>query len=92
MDPQDHRRLNRRDMLRLGGAALIGAAARPAFADDRLSNACFKPSLSEILQDACAGNEALEVFPTSPFILGPFTDKLPVPPPLRPIPKSEVDL
>ncbi len=92
MSNRDVLRFNRRDLLRLGGAALIGGAARPAFAENRLSNACFKPSLSEILQDACAGNEALEVFPTSPFILSPFTDKLPVPPPLAPIPKSEVDL
>ena len=88
----DYRRLNRRDLLKWGSAALVGAVARPAFADDRMSNACFQPSITEILQDACAGNEALEVYPTSPFILNPFTDELPVPRPLAAIPKSEVAL
>jgi FtsP/CotA-like multicopper oxidase with cupredoxin domain len=37
------------------------------------------------------GSVYLEAFPTSPVILNPFTDKLPIPEPMKPTPKSVVD-
>jgi FtsP/CotA-like multicopper oxidase with cupredoxin domain len=80
--------LNRRDLLKLGSGALAGSAAalrpRPALGQHGnwpiLDNANY----------ACAGQGYTEVFPTSPFILNPFTDPLPVPAPLKPTPLSEV--
>ena len=57
-------KLNRRDLLKMSGAALIGAAgARP--------------------RNAWAADPD-EVYPTSPHILDPFSDELPVPLPLQP--------
>jgi FtsP/CotA-like multicopper oxidase with cupredoxin domain len=92
MNRDNRHGLNRRDLLKWGGAALLGSAAglRPSAAYGQMK-ACPTPDPLEILQGPCAGSEALEVFPTSPFILYPFTDPLPIPAPLAPVPKSEVD-
>src|SRR5258708_7848582 len=86
-------RLNRRDLLRLGGAIVAGSAAafRPATAFGETRSVCPGPDPSFILQGPCAGTDALEVYPTSPLILDPFTDPLPIPMPLAPVPKSDVD-
>jgi FtsP/CotA-like multicopper oxidase with cupredoxin domain len=93
MQNRDVLRLNRRDLFKLGGAVLIGSAARPVLAfDDGMAATCRGPEPSDILQGPCAGTEAIEAFPTSPFILNPFTDPLPIPKPLAPVPKSDVDL
>ncbi|HXD19790.1 MAG TPA: multicopper oxidase domain-containing protein [Vicinamibacterales bacterium] len=94
MTHNDFLRLSRRELLRLGGAALVGSVARPAWADTRMSSSCVepRPPVLDILQGACAGGEAVEAYPTSPFILYPFTELLPIPKPLAPVPKSEVDL
>jgi len=85
--------LNRRDLLKWGGAALLGSAAnlRPSAAYAQIK-ACPTPDPLEILQGACAGGTAIEAYPTSPFILDPFTDPLPIPAPLAPVPKADVDL
>jgi len=92
MNRHDVRGLNRRDLLKWGGAALLGSAAnlRPSAAYGQI-RACPTPDPLEILQGACAGGDAIEAFPTSPFILYPFTDPLPIPAPLAAVPKSEVD-
>ena len=37
------------------------------------------------------GSVFIEAFPTSPLILSPFTDPLPIPKPMVPTPKAEVD-
>jgi FtsP/CotA-like multicopper oxidase with cupredoxin domain len=37
------------------------------------------------------GSVYIEAFPTSPLVLSPFNDPLPIPEPLRPTPKAEVD-
>ena len=89
------RRFNRRDLLRLGGAIVGGSAVglRPQalLAQLQMRSACPAPDAADILQGACAGDGAIEVYPTSPMILNPFTDLLPIPKPLVPVPKSEVD-
>jgi FtsP/CotA-like multicopper oxidase with cupredoxin domain len=86
-------RVSRRDLLKMSGAMLLGSPAhlraRSAFAID-------DPVL------ACAGGEVLEVFPTSPLVGGyidsggvvrgsAFTDPLPIPSPLAPVPLSDVN-
>jgi FtsP/CotA-like multicopper oxidase with cupredoxin domain len=67
--------LGRRDVLKIGAgagaAAAIGAVAAaptPASADGGTSSG-----------GTCSGLQAIEAFPTSPLILNPFTDPLPVP-------------
>ncbi|HEY3312327.1 MAG TPA: multicopper oxidase domain-containing protein [Anaerolineales bacterium] len=70
--------LSRRDFLKLG---LIGSGA-VALSSSRLYNAIYSVK---------AGGPYTEVFPTSPLILSPFQDVLPIPKALAPIPKSEVD-
>src|SRR5882762_9500790 len=91
MDKGDSLRINRRDLLKLGGAVLLGSAAadvQPASASDRvMSSSCaFVPDAEQLFQSPCAGQGAIEVMPTSPFILEPFREDnpLPVPAPLAP--------
>jgi FtsP/CotA-like multicopper oxidase with cupredoxin domain len=89
-------RLNRRELLKWGGAALLGGAAdlraTPALAQNEL--ACYLPK-PEPKYESCSGGSAIEVMPTSPLIGGyvdsnnlvkgaAFTDELPIPKPLRP--------
>src|SRR5215212_10205808 len=71
--------LTRRDMLRVSGTA--GLLALGAV------------NLAGVPRGFGASSRALalEVFPTSPLILRPFDDPLPVPSALAPIPKSVVD-
>jgi FtsP/CotA-like multicopper oxidase with cupredoxin domain len=76
---KDALRLNRRDLLKLGGAALVGSVA----------NLRADP-VSAAVTTACSGAGAIEVYPTTPLILSPFTDPLPVLAPLAPVPMSEV--
>jgi FtsP/CotA-like multicopper oxidase with cupredoxin domain len=87
-------RLNRRELLQWGGAALLGSTAglRPSTAYGDTIKPCPSPDPLGILQSACAGGDAIEVYPTSPFILYPFTDPLPIPAPLKPVSKADVDL
>src|SRR6266540_840391 len=72
--------LSRRDLIKLsmmsGAATLLGA--RRAF-----GQACVDQTPIDIAEavNLCNVNEA---FPTSPFILNPFTDPLPIPTTLRP--------
>src|SRR5919106_7032813 len=90
-------RLNRRELLKWGGAALVGGAANlPTSAVGQTELACYLPK-PEPRYEPCSGGEALEVMPTSPLIGGyvdsnnvvrgaAFTEYLPVPHPLRPRP------
>jgi len=92
MDKHDSLRMNRRDLLKLGGAVLLGSAAadvQPTSASDQVmaSSSCsFVADAKQLFQSPCAGQGAIEVMPTSPFILDPFNiyNKLPVPEPLLP--------
>jgi FtsP/CotA-like multicopper oxidase with cupredoxin domain len=71
--------LTRRDLLRLsmmaGSATLIGSRIMRA---------------SVARAQVCDPENFLELYPTSPLILNPFTDPLPVPKALAPVPYSEV--
>ncbi len=75
----DNVRLTRRDMLRLGaGSAGLFALSASGLAVPRgLASG--------------GGNIYLEAFPTSPLILRPFNDPLPIPSALAPIAKADVD-
>ncbi len=69
MKPRKQLNLTRREVLKLG--ALSGGAAL-------VGSTLFAPTR------AFACDTGGEPFPTSPFILNPFTDPLPIPPPLAP--------
>jgi FtsP/CotA-like multicopper oxidase with cupredoxin domain len=74
-------RLTRRDMLKLtvGGAGMFALTASGLAVPRGLA------------KGGSSGKIYLEAFPTSPLILSPFNDPLPVPKALRPVPKSDVD-
>jgi FtsP/CotA-like multicopper oxidase with cupredoxin domain len=73
--------MNRRDLFKLGGGMLVGSAAA--------LRASTQAGAQVLLPGGCGVDG--EPFPTSPFILSPFTDPLPIPVPLAPTPKSVVD-
>lgn len=87
----DHGDLSRRTILRLGAAGVVGVgltAVRgtgvPYLADKGwLSADGAFAAVSTALGDALY----TEVYPTSPLILSPFRDELPIPKALRPTPK-----
>src|SRR5689334_20073822 len=73
--------LSRRDLIKLGltaGAATV--VGTPAFASSGSS--------TSTTGNPCG--QAIEVFPTSPLILEPFKDSLPIPRAMAPTPTSEV--
>jgi FtsP/CotA-like multicopper oxidase with cupredoxin domain len=84
--------VTRRAMLRLGALGAAGVAVGAGWSSARpyLTRNGFN-SADGVFQ---AGSLALanamytEVFPTSPLILNPFTDALPIPKALSPVPKS----
>ncbi|HEV8318523.1 MAG TPA: multicopper oxidase domain-containing protein [Vicinamibacterales bacterium] len=94
-------RLSRRDLLKLTGGVVVGSVAglrtTPAFGQYSLDQ-CKPPAMEPA---ACAGGDVIEVFPTSPLIGGyvengvvkgsAFRDRLPIPAPLAPVPRSIVD-
>jgi len=86
-------RLNRRDLLKFGGAAIIGSAASLRNASAQTAGA--QCNLPQVEFAPCAGGLPIEAFPTSPLIGGfvdsnnvvrgsAFTQLLPVPEPLAP--------
>ena len=89
-------RLKRRDLLKFGSAILLGGAAglrpRTSFSLEPSHGVCPLPFTPEISE--CPWNDDLfvEFYPTSPFILEPFRDPLPVPEPLQPSTLSELTL
>jgi FtsP/CotA-like multicopper oxidase with cupredoxin domain len=89
MDTKNGLRFDRRAMLKYGGAALIGAAAEfpSANASAGQQASCdFKADPALLAESPCTGQKVdIEFFPTSPFILTPFVDDLPVPQPLQPL-------
>jgi hypothetical protein len=84
-------RLNRRELLKWGGAALVGGVVnlRPGTAFGCGDRKCeLPPQLSPCpVEDPL---ELVEFYPTSPFILDPFRDPLPIPKPLRPVSLEEL--
>jgi FtsP/CotA-like multicopper oxidase with cupredoxin domain len=87
------KKVGRRSILRvgaLGGAGLafgaVQGVARPRLAGDKWLSA---DGAFAATSDALANVLYLEIFPTSPLILSPFSDELPVPRALAPVSKSE---
>ena len=72
--------MNRRDLLKLGGGLLVTGAA--ALRGTRAAAAPFAPMQELPCLDG--GPLYQEVYPTSPFILEPFTQDLPNPAPMKP--------
>ncbi len=70
-------KISRRDIFRMG--LMAGGAA--------LSLKAFDGGTSG---GSCGGGQIIEAFPTSPLILSPFNDPLPIPTPLAPVPLSQV--
>src|SRR3954465_1607993 len=79
MESIDRVRLTRRDMLRLtaGGAGMFMLTASGLAVSSGVS--------------AGGGGLYVEAFPTSPVILSPFNEPLPIPKAMAPIPKVDVD-
>src|SRR5262245_51279578 len=88
MEEKDSRRpliINRRELFKYGGAALAGSVGLLRAAEvsgQTCTGACPVPP------PACSG-AITEVFPASPLILEPWSDQLPVPTALAPVPASE---
>jgi FtsP/CotA-like multicopper oxidase with cupredoxin domain len=74
-------RLTRRDMLKLsaGGAGVFALTASGLAVPRGFG------------KGGGGGSIYIEAFPTSPLILSPFNDPLPIPEPMAPVPKSVVD-
>ncbi len=70
--------LSRRDVLKIGAAA--GAATAVGAIAGRPTTAA-----AQVGATSCTGLQAIEAFPTSPLILNPFVDAMPVPKAARPI-------
>ena len=86
--------VTRRTMLRVGAVGATGAAltAAGAFGGPHLAKrGLLSPDGAFGATSMGLGDLLfyLEEFPTSPLILSPFVDKLPVPTALKPVPKSE---
>ncbi len=80
MDTRQRGNLNRRDLLKLGGGLLVASAGLRGTA-----GAAGRPG-GLLQQVPCTDGGPLysELYPTSPFILEPFTQALPNPAPMKP--------
>src|SRR3954451_6897807 len=80
MERLDRVRMTRREMLRLstGGAAMFALTASGL-------------AVSSGVGASSSGNIYIEAFPTSPLILSPFDEPLPIPKATAPVAKSMVD-
>ena len=94
-DHRDHRDrgLARRSLLRLGALGVTGGAllsAKSLWAPGLAERGLWSPDGAFAATSTALGDIVFytEVFPTSPLILSPFTDPLPVPEPLKPVPPS----
>src|ERR687885_164616 len=89
----DNGQVSRRNVLRIGAAAgaAFGLGAGKLFVEPSLANRGLLSSNGVFGATSIALADALytEVFPTSPLILSPFNDPLPVPQAARPVPKYE---
>ena len=85
MDNRHPNHLNRRQMLKLGGGLLVagGAALRGTSA---MAESASSPAPGGGQEQPCLDGGPLytEVYPTSPFIMEPFSQPLPNPVPMKP--------
>ena len=80
MDTRHPGTMNRRDLLKLGGGLLVSSATML-----RGTNAAAAPfAAMQELPCLDGGPLYTEVYPTSPFVLEPFTQELPNPAPMKP--------
>jgi FtsP/CotA-like multicopper oxidase with cupredoxin domain len=83
MDKRHALMLNRREWLRLGGGTLAAAAA--GLRIGALHAAEGNPQMGDGLTPCLDGGPLYtEIFPTSPFVLEPFTQNFPNPMPMKP--------
>src|SRR4051794_23645217 len=83
---------SRRTMLKFGaaGAAAVALGTARGLGPDLANRGLLnKDGVFHATSIALSGSLYIEKFPTSPLILSPFTDELPIPKALRPIPKEE---
>jgi FtsP/CotA-like multicopper oxidase with cupredoxin domain len=77
--------IGRRDLLKAaaasGAALAVGAAPTAAQASTGSKSGS---------RGGCSGLDAIEAFPVSPLILGPFKDPMPIPRAVRPVPPADV--
>ena len=85
--------LPRRTFLKIGAAGTaavaLGAAGSVVAPQLRNRGLLSKNGVFDAASIAWADKIYVEAFPTSPLILNPFSDELPIPKAMRPIPKSE---
>jgi FtsP/CotA-like multicopper oxidase with cupredoxin domain len=89
-------RFNRREVLKYGGTALVGSAAAslsPSVSAQSGTSSClFKADETLLHQSPCSGQKVVVEFrPTSPFILSPFIDPLPIPQPYPRVDSATLD-
>jgi FtsP/CotA-like multicopper oxidase with cupredoxin domain len=89
---QTKQQFSRRSLLKLGTAGVVALAAErmgARIADDLARQGLLSPNgVFDAAAIALADSLYIEAFPTSPLILSPFTDELPIPKALAPIAKS----
>ena len=88
MEPHDPL-LNRRNLLKWGSAALVGSSPLLRAARALAQSAPFCPP-GMVPEECKTGVDAIEAYPTSPFVLYPFTDPLPIPTALARVPDNEL--
>jgi FtsP/CotA-like multicopper oxidase with cupredoxin domain len=82
--------VSRRDLLRWGAAGTLGVAVMGVQSLRRPGDALSLDGLFDTTSIAIADTALyLEQFPTSPLIVSPFLDELPIPKALAPVPVSE---
>ena len=90
---QDHGGVSRRTVLRVGaaGAAVVALTSARVWGEPYLAQKGLLSTDGVFAAAATALTDLIyiEAFPTSPLIVAPFNDKLPIPPALKPIPQSE---
>jgi FtsP/CotA-like multicopper oxidase with cupredoxin domain len=83
---------SRRAVLKFGaaGAAVAGLGVARAAKPDLVDRGLFsKNGVFEASSINVAGSLYIEAFPTSPLILNPFVDAMPIPTAAKPVPKEE---
>ena len=83
MEKKDALKLSRRDVIKMGTGLVVASTAGLRISAPRQAFA------GQITNTGCAGTGYIEVFPTSPLILSPFTDPLPIPVPMQPVPIAQ---
>ncbi|MFC9350330.1 multicopper oxidase family protein [Arthrobacter sp. NPDC057013] len=95
-EPENTKGLRRRALIRLGAAGGAGAALAAAhtWASPLLARrGLLSPDGAFAATSTALSDELfyIEKYPTSPLIISPFSDPLPIPKALAPVPKSVVD-